>query len=83
MKLMDKDPANRPSSRKLFSYFQDQLYQNMIISNGTEYNKIMNFLFSDKNVFPSQVDQNTAGLKDIAASFNMYAIILTIVKTKS
>ena len=66
---MNKDPAARPSSKELFNYFQDQLYQDMIISNSAEYNKIMSFLFSDKNVFPSQVDQNSAGMKSMATNF--------------
>lgn len=68
---MDREPSVRPTSRELFNYFQDQLYQNMIISNSAEYNKIMNFLFSDKNVFPSQVDQNSVGIKSMALKFNM------------
>jgi hypothetical protein len=71
LKLMDNDPNVRPTSKELFNYFQDQLYQNMIISNSAEYNKIMNFLFSDKNVFPSQVDQNSANMRAMATNFDM------------
>lgn len=54
--LLDHDPAKRPSSKKLFMKFQDKLYQNMIISNDVEYGKVVNFLFSDQNVFLGKLE---------------------------
>ena len=55
LKLLDEDPSQRPRADKLFSRYQDELYQNMIISNSEEYKKIISFLFSDKNMFPSNI----------------------------
>lgn len=54
--LLEKDPAKRPSSEKLFLQFQDKLYQNMIISNDVEYGKIVNFLFSEQNIFLGKME---------------------------
>lgn len=56
LKLVDPDPQRRPSSKELLTRFQDQLYQDMIISNISEYQKVLSFVFSDKNLFPNHVD---------------------------
>lgn len=56
LKLVHPDPLQRPSSKELLTQFQDTLYQDMIISNISEYQKILNFVFSDKNLFPNNVD---------------------------
>jgi hypothetical protein len=56
LSLVESNPQQRPEAKKLFTKFQDQLYQDMIISNTDEYKKIISFLFSEKNKFPSNAE---------------------------
>jgi len=68
LKLVDPDPLKRPSSKELLTQFQDKLYQDMIISNISEYQKVLSFVFSDKNLFPNNVDFSIT--KQQTAEFN-------------
>lgn len=54
--LLSDEPENRPSSKDLFQKYHDSLYQDMIISNVNEYKKIIKFVFSEKNMFPTNLD---------------------------
>ena len=49
--LLQENYKKRPSSKELFQKYQDSLYQEMIIKDVREYKKIINFLFSKKNMF--------------------------------
>jgi hypothetical protein len=68
LRLVDPDPLERPSSKELLTQFQDKLYQDMIISNISEYQKILSFVFSDKNLFPNNVDFSIS--KHLSTDFN-------------
>lgn len=54
--LTSHKPSDRPSSHDLFKKSHDALYQDLIISNVVEYKKILGFMFSQKNMFPSNIN---------------------------
>jgi len=56
LELLSEDSTKRPNSRDLFKIHQDSLYQDMIISDVEEYKKILSFLFSSRNMFPSNIN---------------------------
>ena len=56
LEMCADDPSLRPSSKSLFKMNQDLLYQDMIVSNVEEYKKILNFMFSSRNMFPSNIN---------------------------
>lgn len=54
--LLNKKPAERFSSKFLSDEYQDTIYKEIIINDKFEYGKIIKFIFSKKNLFPSNYD---------------------------
>lgn len=68
LQLVDKDPARRPSSRKLYIRFSEALYQKHILSNVSEYKKIIDYLFSKTSNLKSESDEDHEKLTTLKKS---------------
>ena len=60
IRLTSKDPNHRPLASEVYSKVEDELYQEYLISDQTEYHKIVSCLFKNRFQFQSEtLDQIT------------------------